>query len=78
MMDKHSLDQTSDLSRRLRAVQDQFESGLARYLATKGPDRQDLTMQLLRLKWAEEELLETTAQTAQQRAAVVIAAGLIA
>lgn len=48
-----------DKALKLTAVRRQIDSGLSRFLHTKGPERAALTMELLRLRWAEEQLQES-------------------
>ena len=45
---------------RLSHLRDQIDRGLERYLQVKGPERSQLTIQLLRLRWEAEELETAT------------------
>lgn len=45
---------------RLSHLRDQIDQGLERYLHVKGPERSQLTVQLLRLRWEAEELEAAT------------------
>lgn len=49
---------------RLERVQREIDAGLERYLSVKGPERQALTVQLMRLRWEQEELMGTTIKPA--------------
>jgi hypothetical protein len=49
---------------RLNSLRSEIERGLERYLQVKGPERSQLTIQLLRLRWEAEELEAATRSSA--------------
>lgn len=46
------MDRSNDLER----LQEQYETGLAQYLKARGTERHTIMMNLLRLRWAAEDI----------------------
>lgn len=51
---------------RLDQVQREIDAGLDRYLSAQGSERQALTLQLMRLRWEQEELMGPASKSAAQ------------